>query len=113
MAATALENAIEKSTYIVTVAFTDEDGDDLIPTTITWTLTDVSGTVVNSREDVSVAIPAASINIVLSGDDLAIISGVTNKRILTVEAIYTSDYGIGLPLKARAEFTIEALVAVS
>ena len=113
MAATVLENAVEKSTYIVTVAFTDEDGDALTPAAITWTLTDVSGAVINSRSDVVVTVPAASINIVLSGLDLAIISGVTNKRVLTVEATYNSSYGTGLPLNARAEFTIEPLVAVS
>ena len=112
MAATALSNAIEKSTYIVTCTFTDEAGDSLVPETVAWTLTDGFGTVINDREAVSET-PAATVNIVLSGDDLAIISGMTNKRILTIQATYNSAYGTGLPLNARATFTIEDLVKIS
>ena len=112
MAATVLSNAIEQSTYIVAVTFSDEDGSSLVPETVTWTLTDTKGTVVNDREDVSIT-PAATVNIVLSADDLAVIDGMTNKRIVTVEATYNSAYGTGLPLNARATFTIEDLVKIS
>jgi len=111
MAATSLSNAIEESTYVVTVDFTNEDGDALEVKSVTWTLTDVSGNVINSRENEE-ATPGSSVNIVLSGDDLAIIPDVSNKRILTVDAVYDSSYGTDLPLKGRAEFTIEDLTAV-
>jgi len=110
MAATNLGNAIEDSTYVVTAAFTDEDGNDVTPNTVTWTLTTTNGTVINSRQDVSET-PGTSVDIVLSGDDLAIGSN-GQHRILTVEATYDSSYGTDLPLKARCSFKIESLVAV-
>ena len=111
MSATALSNAIEQSTYIIAVTFTNENGNSLVPDTVAWTLTDAKGAVINDREDVS-ATPAATVNIVLSGDDLAIIAGSNNKRVVTIEATYNSAYGTGLPLNARATFTIEDLVKI-
>ena len=110
MAATSLGNAIEGSTYVVTAAFTDEDGDAVTPNTVTWTLTTTNGTVINSREDVSIT-PDTSVDIVLSGDDLAVGSN-GRYRILTVEAVYDSSYGTDLPLKARCAFEIENLAVV-
>lgn len=104
--------AIEGSTFVVQVSFTNEDEDAVTPSAITWTLTDGSGAVVNSRSDVSVVTPASTINIVLSGDDLAVTGYTGQERILTVEATYTSALGSGLPLKAAARFIVEDLVAV-
>jgi len=103
--------AVEESTYIVTAAFTDEAGTAVVPSAITWTLTDIDGTVINVRKDVVVAVPAESINIVLTGDDL-VVSG-SRTRIVTVSATYNSDYGTGLSLKAAATFNLENLVSVS
>ncbi len=69
MPATLTTNAVEKSTYIVTAAFTDEDGDAVTPNAgLVWTLTDMNGVVINSREDVSIS-PDTSVDIVLSGND--------------------------------------------
>ena len=105
--------ATEESTYIVSSAFTDEDGNALVPTSITWTLTDMDGSVINSREDVAVAVPAATIYVVLSGDDLAVGATEANPvRIVTISAVYTSSYGVGLPLKKAAAFKIENLISV-
>jgi len=106
--------AKEGSTYIVTVSFKDEDGEAETPTAITWTLTDSDGTVINSREDVSVS-PASTINIVLSGDDLQIVSenvSSPTRRVLTIEAVYNSTLGNNLPLKEQIEFNIDNLVVV-
>ena len=102
------DRACESSTYIVTATFTDEDGDSVIPDSITWTLTDKKGNVINSREDVEVSSPATAVDIVLSGDDLAVTSTGT-LRILTVEAVYDSDAGLDLPLKDEARFHITDL----
>lgn len=102
--------ARDKSTYVVTAAFTDSAGADVIPDSITWTLTDSYGTVINSREDVSIASPAASIDIVLSGDDLSFDDG--KKRVLTINATYSSDEGSGLPLREEAVFGIDGLINV-
>jgi hypothetical protein len=111
MSATSLGNAIEGSTYVVTASFTDESGNAVTPNTVTWTLTSKGGTVINSREDVSET-PGTSVDIVLTGDDLAIGSN-GQQRILTVNAVYDSSYGTDLPLKGRCTFTVEDLVAVT
>ena len=108
--------AQEQSFMVFTVAFTDELDAATVPSAITWTLTDSSGTVVNSREDVAVGTPAASVDIVLSGDDLSILSGETASivsRRLTVKAVVDTDAGSNLPVKAEAVFPLENLLNVS
>ena len=115
MATSLTVDAQEKSTYVVNCAFKDEDGQDVIPTSAVWTLTDEDGTIINSREDVVIASLAASVNIVLTGDDLEIdtgFAGTAQERTITVEAVYDSDLGTGLTLKAAARFNIENLIAV-
>lgn len=117
MATEITENAIEESTYVFTVTFTDEDDNAVIPNTITWSLTDNGGTAINSRTDVSVSVPAAAIEITLSGDDLAIqaaeVNSRTVRRRLIVEATYDSDLGSDLPLNGVAVFKIENLVKIT
>ena len=107
--------AVEKSTYVVVAAFTDENGDAVAPTTLTWTLTDSEGNIRNSRENVEVSSPSSSENIVLSGKDLALKNQGNYKedRILKIHATYTSSYGSGLPLRASCRFSIVNLKAVS
>ena len=113
MATTLTVTASEEGTYIVEAAFTNSDGDAVTPETVTWTLTDLEGTVINSREDESIT-PASTVSIVLSGDDLALDVGVSYWREVTVEATYNSaEYGNNLPLKGVARFEIENLSAVS
>jgi len=108
-------HAKEKSTYIITASFTDEDDAAVAPKTLTWTLTDDQGDVINGREDVEVSSPSSSEDIVLSGDDLALQSGETSRgvRILTVEGTYDSDAGSDLPLNDEIRFIVDGLVAVS
>lgn len=101
----------EKGTAKVTVTFTDETGASVTPSSVTWTLTDVSGNVINSRQDVSVT-PGASVSFAMHGNDLAI-SGADVRRVLLVEWAYTSTLGSNLPGKAQAVFSIEGLVGVS
>lgn len=114
MAITLSTHAVEESTYVITVSFTDEDDNAITPITLTWTLVDTKGTVINSREDVVIGTPSSSEDIVLSGDDLQITGSNDNrKRILAVEATYDSDAGSDLPLKQETQFIIDSLVAVS
>jgi len=103
-------HAIRKGTYKITTAFTDAAGSAVTPTSATWTLTDVSGTVINSREDVVMS-PDTSIDTVLQGDDLDFQSGEDNsvERIFTVEAIYSSDEGDDLPSNKEIHFIIDDL----
>lgn len=102
----------EEGTIGFTVAFVDEEGTAMVPDSITWTLTDTSGNVINSRSAVSIGSPAASVTIVLSGDDLAIGTNGTN-RILLVEFEYSSTLGNNLPDKHEIHFKISNLTAVT
>jgi len=102
--------AADRSTYKVTASFEDSAGAAVIPSAITWTLTDRSGTVVNGRDAVAIGSPAASVDIVLSGDDTAYELGAW--RILTVEATYSSDEGNDLPLNEECIFPIENLINI-
>lgn len=111
MATELTVSAVEESTYVVVAAFTDEEGAAVTPSSVAWTLTDATGNVINSRNSVS-ATPGTSINIVLSGDDLAIGTNGTSRRV-TVQATYNSGLGTGLPLKAECYFSIENLLNVS
>ena len=105
------EMACEKSSYGVTVAFTDEDDTAMTPDTLTWSLRTTGGTIVNSRDGISLT-PAETVTITLSGDDLQMLSG-NNRRRLTIEGTYTSSLGSGIPLNAECEFSIGDLIGVS
>lgn len=110
MVETLSEVAVERSTYVVTISFYDEDDNPVVPSSVTWTLTDEDGVVINDREDV-VATPATSLEMVLSGLDLAVSGQVTATRILTVSGVYDSDAGSDLPLRAHVRFSVEGLVS--
>ena len=104
--------ALERSTYILTLTFTDEDRAAVIPNSITWDLTDTSGHVINARSSVAVVVPASTYDIVLSDEDLAIPRPGILGRIVTVEAVYDSDAGTDLPLRDEITFAIQPLVNV-
>ena len=65
--------AAKEGVYGIQISFLDASGDPVVPKTLSWSLTDGEGDVINARKDVAVAIPAASVLIVLRDDDLAII----------------------------------------
>lgn len=108
-----MTTAQEKSTLVVTVAFTDENGDAVTPTAATWTLTDGQGAVINSRSAVAISSLSTSVTIVLSGDDLAISDPDVLDRVLLVEATYNSSAGSGLPAKKEYSFNVNNLLGVS
>jgi len=100
----------EESTYFVDADFTDEDDVAVVPNSITWSLRTASGIIVNGRSAVSVT-PAASITIVLFGDDLALNGDSdTRERFVTIEATYNSTLGNNLPLVDEAAFEITDFV---
>lgn len=114
MPSTLTINANERSTFVINSAFTDEDDTPVTPTAATWTLTDCNGSIINSREDVTISSLSTNVDVVLSGDDLAIQSGNDDgKRVFLVEGTYDSTLGSGLPFKDQAEFFIADLVAVT
>lgn len=108
-----MENAIEGSTYAITVTFRDDEGALVVPSSATWTLSDPCGDVINARDGIAIGSLASSVTVVLSGNDLDLVDDDdTGERIFTVEAVYSSDLGNDLPMKSEVTFTITALVNV-
>jgi hypothetical protein len=106
--------AIEEGTYVLNIAFKDEDGAAISPNSATWTLTDLNGNVINNKLEQIIAPIAAVKDVVLTGDDLALsTSYYGNERMFLVEYIYDSTLGNDLPAKTQAIFDIENLVKVS
>jgi hypothetical protein len=110
---------MEEGTYLIQLGpVTDENDEVVTPTAFTWSLSTMAGAIVNSRSDVVVA-GASTINILLTGNDLALLSGEgTNgerqvKRLLTYAATYTSDLGAGLILRGEAVFAINLMPIVT
>lgn len=107
--------AVEKSTFIITAAFTDSAGSAVTPNVgLNWTLTTPAGTVINSRSAVTIT-PDTSVDIVLSGLDLAMQTGESGdvRRIVTVQGTYDSTEGSDLPIKDQVTFLLKNLVAVT
>lgn len=118
MARTTLSGtAVEESTYVITATFTDSAGSAVVPNTLKWSLSDFNGTLINNRGTVNVGTPGTSNTIVLSGDDLALLTGeATNEiawRLFTVQATYTSTEGSGLPLNDEYAFKLRPLVRIT
>lgn len=93
---------------------------------VLWTLTKLDGTVINSRQDVSVTPSGSLITIALSDNDLQMFSddpvqsvryGTTvarlkvGKRVLLVEFTYNSSAGNNLPVKDQVFFQVEEVIA--
>jgi hypothetical protein len=106
-------DAAEKGTIVFTVSFFDEDDIAVTPSSITWHLTDINGITVNGLVDQAFTPPAEVIEIVLTGDDLALGGtplGFT--RVFSVEAPYNSTLG-ALVINEEARFDIENLVKIT
>lgn len=102
---------VEKGTLKLTVPIYDEDGNAVVPNELSYTLTDWSGAVMNGLEGEAI-VPASSVDIVLTGDDL-VIGDTTPQRFLLIEGTYDSSDGNDLEMRHQIEFTINGLVAVS
>jgi len=99
--------AKDESAVEITFTYTDKDGIAVTPDTVTWTLTDFDGKVINSRKDVSIAVPSTKNSFLLQGDDINTKDGLV--RIVTCDAVYTSaTYGAGIPLRDQGQFNISA-----
>lgn len=107
-------HAVEEATFGIRCVFKDENDNALTPQSMTWTLTDRDGTVINSRDGIAVVNPSSTQTITLSGEDLAL-QGTSDSRLrrLLVEITFNSNLGNELPLKDSAEFEIDDLIHVS
>lgn len=111
---TLTTEAVEQSTYIVQASFFDENGDAVAPALASWTLTNEYGVIINGRQSVEISTLASTASIVLTGADLAMLGEMdTGKRLLLVEAVYSSSLGAGLNLREEFEFFVRPLVGVS
>ena len=100
-----LESAVDGSGYIVQVDVTDETGEVAVPASASWTLTDGSDTVINSRSDVAIVSPASTMYISLGSDDLDAEDG--RMRHLAVTATYISSLtGLTEDLKQCTRFIV-------
>ena len=104
--------ANEEGTIVITAAYTDAAGASVVPDTANWSLTDLDGTAVNSRTAVSIVTPAATNDIVLSGDDLPT-SGSDRELLLLVYGTYTSTEGAGKPFREQVRFWVNDLKAIT
>jgi hypothetical protein len=103
------EEAVERSTFVVSVGFVDEAGAAVTPTAARWSLVDAFGQVVNGRDGVVIGALAATVEIVLAGADLQVLGGWTGGgRRLVVQADYFS-LGQALTLNEEVEFVVRPL----
>lgn len=107
MATVLTLNAVDRSTYVITATFQDEDGTPVAPDSLTWTLTNGLGAVINNREQVEVTELDTTVSLILSGNDIAHEDG--KFRRLVLEGTYSSTLGTGLPIRAQANFSVEDL----
>jgi hypothetical protein len=106
--------AVENGTFIVTVSFTDEDGNSVVPNSLMWSLVAADRvTVINSRSDVVINPPAASVDIVLTGPDLVKDAGkLVSWRFLVIEGTYDGALGSNLPIVDHLHFPIVGIAKV-
>ena len=107
-----MADAREQGTLLVKLTFYDEENNEVTPSTVLWTLTDVNGAIINSKEDVALTGITNPDYVVLTGNDLAISGNNDVIRKLLVEATYNSAHGTGLKLNQEIEFSIENLTAI-
>lgn len=108
------DKAVERSTFVLTISFYDENGELVTPTSATWTLTDSAGDIINSREDVTISSLSSTVNVVLSGLDLALSDSVSDPvRKMLVKGAYNSTLGTGLPLRDQITFEIDNLTGLT
>ena len=103
-------HALEEGTYYITIATKDKDGTAQSPAVLNWTLSDMTGTTINSRSEVNIANPSSSEEVTLSGDDLAFQTGeiaLEVMRVFTVKGTLS-----GNPLRGRVYFYIDNLEAI-
>ena len=107
------EQAVEKSSYHITMSFKDEEGQPVTPKSAKWSLLDTAGATINGRSAVTIGSLATQMTVALYGADLAIVgTGDREDRVFLVQATYTSgatDY----PLKDSLTFPVYNLVGVT
>ena len=108
--------AVENSSYLIELTAYDELNQEVVPKTGTWSLTDTSGTAINARTDIVISPLAATMHVLLTGDDLALsaaFAGTSELRVFIFEGTYDSAYGVDNPLKDQLIFPVVNLAKIS
>ncbi len=103
--------AQEEGTYPVKFTFKDSFRQEIEAsaiTSITWWLTTLSGTEINNRSNITVALITNPLYIILQGDDLQILDKDNGyeERLVTLKGTYNSDLGTALPFTYAVGFTL-------
>lgn len=98
--------AVAGATYQIAVDLVDEDEFPISPNSVTWTLSDTAGNVINERENVSIENPTSSFTLLLSGSDLLIASDEVEQRVLSITTTYDNALANGLTHFLNIYFTI-------
>jgi len=111
-----LSAAREKETYIVKYSALDHLKQAVTPVTLTWTLMDIWGNVINSRSNVAMT-PSTDNWAVLYGDDLALNADLKiSRRILLFKATYNTIIGDvvynNLPIYIENRFDVQPVEGV-
>mgnify|MGYP001460010188 CR=1 FL=1 len=89
-----LSDAVDRTLKKINAEFFDEDGNSTVPITLTWSLLDGLGNIVNSRSAVVIT-PSASVDVCLGGDDIIYTDNIAlNKRRILFEGTYNSTCGV-------------------
>ncbi|MCK5015641.1 MAG: hypothetical protein KAS32_01100 [Candidatus Peribacteraceae bacterium] len=103
--------AQEEGTYPVRFTFKDslrQEIDASAIVSINWWLSDMTGTIINSRSQVVVSEIINPYYLVLQGDDLQILDKDAGyeERLITLRGIYNSDLGNGFPFTYAVSFSL-------
>ena len=100
-----LKTVPEEGTAVFKLTFKDSNGDLVIPETLFWDLTDLSGAVVAYNQEVTSL--ASEKLVTISGSNLRILEDELSygERLITFRATYSS----GLPLNKQIKFRVQNL----
>jgi hypothetical protein len=101
----------EDSTLTLAIVVTDANGDAVVPTVATWTLTDRDGVVINTRTDISIT-PSVAMTVNVAGDDLQILDQTKAReyRLFTVE---TNRGSVNEPENIQTPFWVKNLKVIT
>jgi len=101
---------LETSALVIVMTLTDETGITIPFNSLFWSLTDLEGVVINSRDDVSFTLPGDS-KLEITGDDLLLSIDPTISRVVSLNGTYISSKGD--TLNATEEVFFDVIPAVS
>ena len=83
-------------------------GGAIVPLSAVWKLTDLYGAVINGRSAVTIESPTSSLEVLLTGDDLAIQDSTNDfeKRLVTMVCTYDAGDSVTADLVQSAKFTV-------